>query len=144
MKTTKLCLKDVYELADLCLCKCYFLWNNEIRILKSSGPVGLSFMVVLSGSYVQNLEHKVIAEALTLNLVPTTYRQYVDGTHPWFESKEQSREFQMILNKQNKHIQFTIEDENGEKCLNFLDIKIENNNGRYDFDVHHKPALTNT
>ena len=82
MKTTKLCLKDVHELADLCLCKCYFLWNNEIRILKSSGPVGLSFMVVLSGSYVQNLEHKVIAEALTLNLVPTTYRQYVDGTHP--------------------------------------------------------------
>ena len=50
----------------------------------------------------------------------------------------------MILNKQNKYIQFTIEDENGEKCLNFLDLKIENNNGRYEFDVHLKPALTNT
>ena len=36
-----------------------------------------------------------------------------------------------ILNKQDKHIQFTIEDENGEKCLNFLDIKIKNNDGRY-------------
>ena len=49
----------------------------------------------------------------------------------------------LILNKQDKHIQFTIEDENGEKCLNFLDIKIKNNNGRYEFDVHRKPALTN-
>ena len=58
-------------------------------------------------------------------------------------NKRQSREFQNILNKQDKHIQFTIEDENEEKCLNFLDIKIKNNNGRYEFDVHCKPALTN-
>ena len=35
MKRTKLCLKDIYELAELCLSKCYFLWNNEIRILKT-------------------------------------------------------------------------------------------------------------
>ena len=46
MKRTKLCLKDIYELAELCLSKCYFVWNNEIRILKNSGPIGLSFMVV--------------------------------------------------------------------------------------------------
>ena len=50
MKRTKLCLKDIYELAELCLNKCYFLWNGEIRILKNSGPIGLSFMVVLSES----------------------------------------------------------------------------------------------
>ena len=93
IKRTKLCLKDIYELAELCLNKCYFLWNGEIRILKNSGPIGLSFMVVLSESYVQNLEHKAIAEALTLNLAPKTYRRYVDDTHARFTSKEQSREF---------------------------------------------------
>ena len=100
-------------------------------------------MVVLSESFIQNLEHKAIAEALTLNLAPKTYRRYVDDTHARSTSKEQSREFQNILNKQDKHIQFTIEDENEEKCLNFLDIKIKNNNGRYESDVHCKPALTN-
>ena len=81
MKRTKLCLKDIYELAELCLSKCYILWNGEIRILKNSGPTGLSFMVVLSESYIQNLEQKAIAEALTLNVAPTTYRRYVDDTH---------------------------------------------------------------
>ena len=143
MKRTKLCLKDIYELAELCLSKCYFLWNNKIRILKNSGPSGLSFMVVLFESYVQNLEHKAIAEALTLKLAPKTYRRYIDDTHARFTSKEQSRKFQNILNKQDKHIQFTIEDENEEKWLKFLDIKIKNNNGRYEFVVHRKPALTN-
>ena len=125
MERTKFCLKDIYELADFCLSKCYFLWNNEIRILKNSGPIELSFMVVLSESYVQNLEHKAIAEALTLNLAPKTYRRYVDDTHARFTSKKQSRQFQNILNKQDKHIQFTIEDENKEMCLKFLDIKIK-------------------
>ena len=49
--------------------------NNEIRILKNSESIGLSFMVVLSENYVQNLEHKAIAEALTLNLALKTYGQ---------------------------------------------------------------------
>ena len=89
------------------------------------------------------MEHKAIAEALNLNLAPKAYRRYVDNTHARFTSKEQSREFQSILNKQDKNIQFTTEDENEEKCLNFLDIKLKNNNGRYEFDVHCKPALTN-
>ena len=112
MKRTKLCLKDIYELAELCLNKCYFLWNGEIRILKNSGPIGLSFMVVLSKSYVQNLEHKATAEALTLNLALKTYRQYVDDIHARFTSNGQSPKFQNILNKHDKHIQFTVEDEN--------------------------------
>ena len=53
-----------FKLAELCLSKCYFLWNNEIRIPR---PIELSFVVVLSESYVQNLEHRAIA-----------YRWYVD------------------------------------------------------------------
>ena len=65
---------------------------------------------------------------------------YVDDTHARFISKEQK--FQNILNKYDKHIQFIIEDENEEKCLNFLDIKIKNKNGRYEFDVQCKLALT--
>ena len=100
-------------------------------------------MVVLSESYVQNLEHKAIEEALTLNVAPKTHTRYVDDTHARFTSKEQSREFLNILNKQDKHIQFTIEDENEEIYLNFLDIKIKTSNGRCEFDVHRKPALTN-
>ena len=59
----------------------------------------------------------------THNLAPKTYRRYVDDTHARFTSKEQSREFQNILNKQDKHIQFTIEDENKGKCLNFWTLK---------------------
>ena len=93
------------------------------------------------------MEHKAIVEALTLNVATKTYRQYFDNTHARLKSKGQSQEFQKILNKQvtiNKlNKQFTIDDDHEEKCLNFLDIKINNDNARYEFDVHRKPALTN-
>ena len=81
MKRIKPRLKDICELAELCLSKCYFLWSNEIRILKNLGPIELSFMIALSESYFQNLEHKAISEVLTLNLASKTYRQYVDDNH---------------------------------------------------------------
>ena len=115
-------------------------WNQNIKKL---GTYWIIFYVCFLQKFAQNLEHKAIAEAFTLNLAPTAYRRYVDDTHARFESKEQCRKFRKILNKLDKHIQFTVEDENGEKCLNFLGIKTKNNNGRYDFDVHLKPALTN-
>ena len=56
-------------------------------------------MDVLSERCVQSLEHKAIAEALTVNLAPKTYSRCVDDTHARFKSKEQFPEFQKILNK---------------------------------------------
>ena len=50
-------------------------------------------MVVLSESYVQNLEQKAIAEVLTLNLAPTTYRRYVDDTHARFDLRDSLASF---------------------------------------------------
>ena len=80
-------------------------------------------MVVLSESYIQNLQHKATAEALTLNLALKTCRRCVDDTHARFKYKELSHGLQKILNKQDKNIQFTKEDQNEEKCFKFLDIK---------------------
>ena len=50
----------------------------------------------------------------------------------------------MILSKQDCRIQYTMEKESDEKLLEFLDIKVMNNgNGRYEFDVYRKKAITN-
>ena len=54
----KLTLVDIQQLIELCVSECYFLWDNIIWNLLNSGPIGLSIMVVLSGSYLQYLEKK--------------------------------------------------------------------------------------
>ena len=57
---TKLTLIDVQQLIELCKSECYFLWDNVIWNFLNSGPIGLSVMVVLSESYLQNLEKHAI------------------------------------------------------------------------------------
>ena len=55
----------------------------------------------------------------------------------FFQQKE-------ILNKQDPAIQYTIEYDNGNKSLNFLDINITNTvNKKYEFKVRRKKAITN-
>ena len=102
--------------------------------------------IIFYGYFIRKLRSEFGTQSpcrsIPLNLSRKTYSRYVDNTHVQLKSKEQLREFQKILNKQDRHIPFTLEDENEEKYLNFLDIKIKNNNGRYEFNVHHKPSLT--
>ena len=65
---TKLTLTDTHRLTELCLSKSYFLYENKIRLLENVDPIGLSLMVALSESYLQYLEHKTIAEGLTIQI----------------------------------------------------------------------------
>ena len=101
-------------------------------------------MVVLSESYLQHLECKATAKALTIHIQPKTFKRYVDDSHVRFPLKHQANTFQETLNKQDSAIQYTIEYENGNKSLNFLDINITNIiNNKYEFKVHRKKAIIN-
>lgn len=62
---TKLNIKDIKTLIDLCLQRCYFLWENEIYELENSGPIGLALMVVISESFLQHLESNSFQKLLS-------------------------------------------------------------------------------
>ena len=57
---TKLKLVNIQQLIKLCVSECYFLWDNVIWNLLNSGPIGLSVMVVVSESYLQDLEKMLL------------------------------------------------------------------------------------
>ena len=107
---TKLTLVDIQQLIELCVSECYFLWDNLIWNLLNSGPIGLSIMVVLSESYLQNLEKNAI-EALTFE---------IDDSHAQFGSRNNATELLNDLNSQDPQIQYTTEYENDHKELNFF------------------------
>ena len=50
-------------------------------------------MIELSESYLQHLEHKAIAEALTIHMEPKTFKRYVNDSHACFPSKHQANTF---------------------------------------------------
>jgi len=133
-KISKLTTSDIHTLIELCLKKCYFLWDNTLFEVPDTGPIGLSLMVVIAEAYLQKIESIAIQQSLTLQCQPLSYRRYVDDSHSRFHSMEQANKFLDLLNKQDNNIQYTMEAENDKKELGYLDILIINN-------VHNKYIL---
>ena len=101
-------------------------------------------MVVLSECYLQRIEHISITQGLTLNLAPKTFKRFADDSHARFNNREQSLQFLDILNSQDPSIQYTIEFENENKQLSFLDVTFTNTgNNSYDFKIFRKTSVTN-
>ena len=145
-KRTKLNIKEIKSLIEICLSKCYFLWNNEIHELQDSGPIGLSLMVVIAEGFLQVLEAKALNDALyhqpQINVL--SFYRYVDDSHARFDDRHSAESFKEVLNSQHEKIQYTIDYEKENKELDFLDIKIINNcEGKYEFNIHRKDAITN-
>ena len=141
---TKLTLTDIHQLIDLSVSINYFLVENNIRVIDNSGPIGLALMVVISEGFLQHLETKALNQALHLNIEPKSFKRYVDDSQARFRENQHADEFLNLLNSQNAAIQYTIEKENNNKSLNFLDVTIINTErGKYEFKVHRKDAITN-
>ena len=66
-------------------------------------------MVILSESYLQNLEKNAIELALTFDIAPKTFRRYDDDSHARYGSRNNVTEFSNALNSQDTQIQYTIE-----------------------------------
>ena len=76
--------------------KCYFLWNDNIYLLKNSAPV--------AEAYLQYHEKNAIEEASrqTPPVAPKSLLRYVDDSPTRFVTNNQAIAFQEILNKQDK------------------------------------------
>ena len=110
-KRTKLSLPDIRSLIDLCLSKCYFLWEEKIYLLKNSAPIGLALMVVIAEAFLQYHEKNAIDTAQQRNpsVAPKSFLRYVDDSHVRFQDLQTATQFHTILNEQDPHIQYTME-----------------------------------
>ena len=141
---TKLTIEDIRALMTLCLSKCYFFWENQFYEVEDTGPIGLSLMVVIAEGYLQFIERKAIQDSLRLGCHPKSFRRYVDDSHARFSSSEESEQFKDILNQQDECIQYTMETQNLEAELSFLDVTVMNKGtGNYEFKIFRKEAITN-
>ena len=101
-------------------------------------------MAVLSEYYLQRIEHISITQALTLNSAPKTFKRFADDSHARFNTREQSSHFLNMLISQDPSIRYTIEFENENKQLSFLDATITNTgNNSHDFKIFRKTSIAN-
>ena len=90
-------------------------------MFQSSKPIGFSHMIVLSECYLQKIECKAIIEAVNYKIASKTFRRVVDDSHARLQERSHGDKFLEILNKQDPAIKYTVEFEDHEHSLNFLD-----------------------
>jgi len=80
-----------------------------------------------------------------MNVQPLSFVRYVDDLHARFVKLDTANTFLEVLNSQDPKIQYTIETEDRDKKLAFLDVLIHNDKtGKYfNFSVFRKDAITN-
>ena len=80
-KQTELTLTDIHKLIELCLRTNYFIFDNPVRVLENSGPIGLALMVVISEAFLQRLEDRALQEVLATNLASLTHKRNAEDSH---------------------------------------------------------------
>ena len=95
-------------------------------------------MVIIADAYLQYHKKNAIDTTQQRNpsVTPKSFLRYVNDSHVRFQDLQTATQFHTILNEQDPHIQYTMEAENFDKSLQFLDLNITNMNGRYEYKIH--------
>ena len=84
----------------------------------------------MAEGFLQHYENKALETANIHNIDIKSYLRYVDDSHCRVPSISDANKFLEILNEQSPHLKYTIDVEDENKTLNFLDVKVINNKKR--------------
>jgi hypothetical protein len=133
--------KEIMTLVNVTLQQNYFQHNDELYTQNEGLAMGAPTSAILAEIFIQYLEHNNIIQILQKHQILDYYR-YVDDILIIYNEEHTNildtlNDFNLI----HPNIQYTIEMQTDNK-LNYLDITIENNNGRFTFNIYRKPTTT--
>ena len=96
----------------------FFLYENNLRLLQNSGPIGLSLMVVLLAIRMLFAENRLYGNngSLELQNCPKNIQLLCRYSHACFQERSHTNKFLEILNKQNLAIKYIVEFEEMVEC----------------------------
>ena len=132
--------KELQKLLTLATSDNVFYFNSILYRQTNGMAMGSSLSGCFANIFMGHHETTWLAKC-PINIKPKLCFRYVDDYFFGFENKEQVKSFLTYMNSQHDNIKFTSEEEtNG--ILNFLDLKIKHQNGRFTTSTYRKPTYT--
>ena len=118
---TKLDISDISMLLEFCLNACDFSFNGNYYHQKFGCPMGSPISMIVANLVMQHLETKILSSSQYDVLY---WRRFADDT--WVVLPDhQVSEFLKYINSLDPNIKFTVETEDENNSLTFLDVRIE-------------------
>nr|XP_012143822.1 PREDICTED: uncharacterized protein LOC105662853 [Megachile rotundata] len=134
--------ENLVPLIQHCLNTNYFIFQDTYYEQVSGAAMGSPISPVVADIYMEYLENYILNNA---PLKPSQWFRYVDDTFVvWSHGREKLGEFLDYINSLDPNIQFTMEIENPDRSLPFLDTLITRKaDGTLGHKVYRKPTHTN-
>ena len=133
--------RDVFaDLLKFATCSIEFSFNNVMYRQDNGLGMGNVLSAILSDIYVGFHELKIFSTHH--NFYPSIYRRYVDDTFAIFSEESHCTEFLNTLNS-IPSLQFTIEKQNDQNELPFLDVLIQRSDeNKFKTSIYRKPTFS--
>ena len=137
--STVLLVQNIIELLGFCLHNTYFSFQNKIYEQVESVDMGYLISALVANLYMENFEKKALN---TTSTPPRVWMRYVDDTFV-IQREDQKQNFLDHINNINLTIKFTVEGNQENGAIPFLDtlIKPEADNS-LSITVYRKPTDT--
>ncbi|XP_045477945.1 uncharacterized protein LOC123683088 [Harmonia axyridis] len=136
--------EETMRLLKICLGQSYFKFNEKFYQQLDGLPMGSPSSNLFSEIFMTALEKKIFSPA-NVNLTDFVlyWKRYVDDIFCiWTGSNSELESFLELINSFYSSIQFTLEIEDNNKCLNFLDIQVKIINEHLEFNIYRKPTFS--
>lgn len=133
---------NLVPLVRHCLNSTYFLFQGTYYEQVSGAAMGLPISPIIADIFMEHLENRIINDA---PLKPAQWFRYVDDTFVvCSHGRETFNDFLDYINSLHPSIHFTMEIENENRSLPFLDTLITRKaDGSLGHQVYRKPTHTN-
>lgn len=135
---------DIISMFKLCLEQNYFQYNNTFYRQNSGLPMGSPLSPLLADIFMDHLESKILSSNLSNNHILFWFR-YVDDIIVGFNGTNRQIDlFLKSINSMHPNIKFTVEIENENHILNYLDLSIKHLNDKFDFNIYRKDSFSDS
>ncbi|KXJ26321.1 hypothetical protein AC249_AIPGENE305 [Exaiptasia diaphana] len=115
-----------------------FTFNGQLYQQIDGVAMGSPLGPLLANTFLRSIEEGLVRD----NILPSTYRRYVDGTLAVMNNIDTANKFLDVLNDRHDSIAFTMEVQDNNNELPFLGMVLSVNNNKIGTRVYKKPTDT--
>ena len=136
---TRLSIDSIINLVASCFQTSYFTWQNNVYQQIHGLPMGSPLSPLITEIFMSSFEESAL---LSAPFQPSCWYRKVDDTFTILNPDHDPTIHLDHLNKQHPRIKFTMETEDDQHKLPFLDVSLNNTSSKITTSVYRKPTHT--
>lgn len=132
----------IMEIINVVIEQNFFMFDNKIYKMEDGLPMGSPISAIMAEIFMNSFELKINNDT-TNNSGISFWRRYVDDIIAVWDTRSSLNDFMTYINSLNHNIKFTLEQQNSEYEINFLNLTLKKTNNGIEHKIFRKATTKN-